>query len=340
MLDLFLVVQRDGERALQSVVDARTQETVTLDFKTKQDRTHGRFGKEDKAVFGKALSGFANSAGGILIWGVDARKADDGVDCAQELSPIADIERFTSEAQTLVGQLLIPRHDGIQIVGIPSETVRGSGYLMVMVERSERRPHRSEAAGEKQYFKRAGDNTFAMEHYDIEDAFKRAGAPALRFVIDRSLGKPQTTVDLEQGLTSSTAVSIYYDIFIFNVGTAVAKHIYVNVAGPINLNASIVLESQFSPSIRTFKDGDQTYYVGTSDLVLHPGQRLRFLRLVIRYMRNWRGRAVIGDGKSGQQDYAHCDLRAGAENARETVQTIDTNSQELAIFLAENRLSL
>jgi hypothetical protein len=41
--------------------------------------------------------------------------------------------------------------------------------LAIAVARSERRPHRNEF-GEKQYFKRIGDSSIAMEHYEIEDS--------------------------------------------------------------------------------------------------------------------------------------------------------------------------
>jgi hypothetical protein len=73
----------------------------------------------------------------------------------------------------------MPRHDGIRLAAVRSEQQSGAGYLLVYVERSERRPHRCEATGEGRYFKRAGDNTFPMEHYDIEDAFRRASLPDL-----------------------------------------------------------------------------------------------------------------------------------------------------------------
>jgi hypothetical protein len=109
----------------------------------------------------------------LIIYGVFAAKNDDKIDCATKRLPIADIERFQNEVVRAVGQLLMPRHDGIQVAGIPSAESPGAGYLAIYIERSERRPHRSEVRGDKQYYKRAGESTFAMEHYDIEDAFKR-----------------------------------------------------------------------------------------------------------------------------------------------------------------------
>ncbi|MGI4811107.1 MAG: AlbA family DNA-binding domain-containing protein, partial [Janthinobacterium lividum] len=187
---------------------------------------------------------------GILVWGVDARKGDDGIDCAQNLSPIADLERFAYEAQTLVGQLLIPRHDGIKLETVPSDTEKGSGYLVVFIERSERRPHRCEASGEKQYYKRAGDNTFAMEHYDIEDAFKRAGSPVIQFEVSMSFGKLDKE-ELAQEILQ--LMPIYYHIFMKNTGTAIAKHLYMAVDNLSNFTIYGLLNGRRSPLSQVFR---------------------------------------------------------------------------------------
>jgi predicted HTH transcriptional regulator len=95
--ELFEQLQVEGEAGIDRLVSERTQETVELDFKMKRDAQHGAFHDDDKRNLGKALSAFANSAGGLLVWGIDARRRD-GVDCAQALAPIAEIEKFRSTA--------------------------------------------------------------------------------------------------------------------------------------------------------------------------------------------------------------------------------------------------
>ena len=186
MRALFEALIAEGEAGIDRLVTERTQENVTLDFKEARGAGTGTLANEDRKTFAKALSAFANSAGGLLVFGVEARKGADDVDCAQAAKPIANIERFKSEATTASGQLLQPRHDGIVVEAIPSQQTPGAGYLLVYVDRSERRPHRSEAAGQKQYFKRAGDSSFEMEHYDIEDAFRRSVSAELVLELCRS----------------------------------------------------------------------------------------------------------------------------------------------------------
>ena len=126
MADLFDVLIADGEVGIERLVAERTQESVSLDFKLKSDPENGRFSETDKKVLAKALSAFANSAGGVLVWGIDGRKEKgDTVDCARDAVPITDIEAFKSEANTLLGHLLQPKHDGIKVEAILSAKAHG-----------------------------------------------------------------------------------------------------------------------------------------------------------------------------------------------------------------------
>src|SRR5436305_9630616 len=70
------------------------EEHVQLDFKTvaSADLSRG----EDKKNLAKALAGFANGDGGIVVWGIDARKDADDVDRATDFKFIPNVARFVS----------------------------------------------------------------------------------------------------------------------------------------------------------------------------------------------------------------------------------------------------
>lgn len=259
MRELFDQLVSDGEAGIDRIISERTLETVQLDFKTKRTPTNGRFEDEDKKVYGKALSAFANSSGGLLIWGVDARKGPDGVDCAQAPGvPISDIEQFQVEAIRFSGDLLMPRHDGIVIASIPSAQASGSGYLLVQVERSERRPHRCEAKGDKHYYKRAGDSSFAMEHYDIEDAFRRFAVPTLKLGTRFSPGMMDGDGRILRGRL---------EIYLENPSSVTAKMPYLQLRG-----ISGAGESHHRPqNVTRHSEGDWLTYSGDASLVIHPG---------------------------------------------------------------------
>ncbi len=145
--DIFEECLRGGAAAVAQLVVDRTQETVNLDFKAKRDRSHGKMNDDDRRTFANALSAFANSAGGLLVWGIDARKNDDGVDCAMESLPICGLELFRNELIRASAEILQPKHDGIRIEAIISDEGGSQGWVLVWVDRSERRPHRAEVRG-------------------------------------------------------------------------------------------------------------------------------------------------------------------------------------------------
>lgn len=84
--DLFERIRQQGEAAISQFIAERKTEEMFLDFKqaaTRSDRLHD----DDRKNYAKALSGFANSEGGVIVWGVDARKREETGNVAQSTSP-------------------------------------------------------------------------------------------------------------------------------------------------------------------------------------------------------------------------------------------------------------
>jgi len=50
----------------------------------------------DRKTLAVAISGFANSSGGLIVWGIDARKGSEEIDYAQQAAPLADAALFQS----------------------------------------------------------------------------------------------------------------------------------------------------------------------------------------------------------------------------------------------------
>jgi hypothetical protein len=64
----------------------------------------------DRNNLAKAISGFGNSAGGIVVWGVDCSRDSDGADVARLKVPIVDPQRFASWLNAAVSGCTIPPH--------------------------------------------------------------------------------------------------------------------------------------------------------------------------------------------------------------------------------------
>ena len=64
--------------ALEGFIANRQSEHLQLDFKTVNSASLNR---EDRRTLAQAISGFANSSGGLVVWGVDARPNSERIDC-------------------------------------------------------------------------------------------------------------------------------------------------------------------------------------------------------------------------------------------------------------------
>lgn len=270
MRDLFDELLADGEAAFKRLVAEQQQEFVELEFKTKADATHGAYERHDKQNLAKELSAFSNSMGGLLVWGIDARNNADGIDCAVSLFPIAEIDRFKAQTQSLVGSLLAPKNDDIYIEAVPSTDNPGSGYLLVLIGRSDRRPHRSEASGEKGYFKRVGDSAYAMEHYDIEDAFNRLAPATLKIhweLRERVQISETRAWSILLNLANETRIS--------------ARFPYLNLSNLIgSVFAPLELGGQRVGMPQSNLRGSNCF-AGGADHVIHPGQLITMTALLV-----------------------------------------------------------
>ena len=312
-----------GEAALKSALSVE-QEGLTPDFKSESEREggrifdNGRLTKSGRTVIGQALSAFSNSAGGLLVIGVDCR-AIDGVDCAQSLVPIANAARALSSLQSTVRELLQPRNDGIEVHFIPHQGSVDSGYFVIDVPRSERRPHRCEAAGSKQYFKRSGGSSFAMEHYDIEDAFQRTGTARL---------------SLHHGffgINASDWAEYRLSLVVRNDGQASAKHVVLPFRDVGNVSFSI--RSDHAPvgeANAVTKFDSITAIAAPGHFVVHPGQQRVIEILTFKVEGTWNnGDAVKIAGINLARSNLCLECQLFSENSRPVSGIFRLSDEEL-----------
>jgi predicted HTH transcriptional regulator len=78
--------------AIRNFVAERKEETLDLDFKVISNPELKS--RDDKRNLARAISGFANASGGLIVWGVNARKNDEGIDSAVALcEKLANLSR-------------------------------------------------------------------------------------------------------------------------------------------------------------------------------------------------------------------------------------------------------
>jgi hypothetical protein len=267
-----------GETLLREAILIETPETLRLDFKESAVGkpgalfSDGRLTKDGRRAIAKALSAFSNSAGGLVVIGVDCRAGSDGIDIARSLDPIPRWKAALDAVSSAVRDLLQPENDSVRVAGFPSEKTSSAGYLVIDVPRSERRPHMCNMT--KRYFKRIGSASYAMEHFDVEDAFRRATTPDIvlelefaRRTISRSLGEIATA-------------SMQIRLGIRNIGAVTAKMIVLQLGKRTGGVALAIGEPYTPPEGNQLSNyADQTSIIAPRDFVVHPGQT-RFLEFL------------------------------------------------------------
>lgn len=129
--------------ALQSMI-AVQEENDYLDLTVFFNRSHA-----EKRLT-KSLCGFANSGGGVLVFGLRTEKNPDGVEKARELVPVANAEveaKWLSERACTIAD---PPIADLEIKAICPPSLKGAGFIICYSPASKSAPHRcSSAAGHR-----------------------------------------------------------------------------------------------------------------------------------------------------------------------------------------------
>lgn len=165
------------EADFERLRDESREEDLHLEFKSKEDRSNGKLSEGDRRRFSKAVSGFANADGGVLVFGVKTRKTQDTPDRAAELLPVEHVGNFRVRLLDSLLQLTQPPVDGVRIETIASAS--GSGYVKCLVPASDQPPHRAMFA-DREYWRRTSNGHRRMEHFELEDVFGRRLRPVLK----------------------------------------------------------------------------------------------------------------------------------------------------------------
>ena len=256
---------------IEQFIKEGKEENLQLDFKeiNNPDLTH----KDDKKNFARALSGFANSSGGIIVWGVKANKNKEGIDCAQDKALIQNVPLFISRLNEFTGIAVNPIIDGVLHKSIIENNIKG--FVITYIPESDSGPHMAKFS-EDRYYKRSGDSLYKMEHFDIEDMFGRRKKPSLEMISE-----------VTKLSTSRSEPGIIIMIKLFNNGRGTAKAPFLEIEKPINSKWS---EYGYDGNGSTGLNGILYYptapivsFGSDGTTVIHPGISLTISKLLLHY---------------------------------------------------------
>lgn len=174
--ELFERLRAGGCSALEQLIADREPESLFLDFKrSPQDGASKTLAPEDNKNLSKAISGFANSSGGIVVWGVDCRRDSTTGNEVAEKHPLLDASGFNTKLQAAVSRTTVPPHPGVQVLFFDEPGQSPAGYVVVYVPQSLIGPIR--ALPSNHYHVRTGSDFTFLPHDVLAGMFGRVPQP-------------------------------------------------------------------------------------------------------------------------------------------------------------------
>ena len=212
------------QRLDQMIADG-VEESLSLDYKRAE-----AIAKDDekKAEVTKDVSSFANSSGGVLIYGIAEFSDRDKRHLPERISPIQRAE-ISKEWLDQVIQTIQPRIEGVVIHPVPISEPDNTVCYVVEVPQS----HTAHMARDHRYYKRHNFNALAMEDYEVRDVMNRKTHPRMRceIRINRSIhpAKPEGLILVK----------------LENIGRVLERHVMVELEVPVDANGPISVEKPF-----------------------------------------------------------------------------------------------
>jgi hypothetical protein len=132
----------------------KTFENDWLDFKS------GKTKDQDlKKIWSKIIGAFANSEGGVIVWGVIAKKDSvTGVDAVSDLELVPDVFALKSRLMELRHEAGDPPVSNIEIKELLIPDSSTEGFVVCHIPESSNKPHRSEFS-DRRFYLRMGDSS-------------------------------------------------------------------------------------------------------------------------------------------------------------------------------------
>ncbi len=184
---------------------------------------------KDRANLAKAISGFGNSEGGVIVWGVDCKNDPLLGDIPTAPVRIQNPTRFKSWLEQATTGLTVPPHTSVEHHAIPE------GFVVTLIPSGIHAPYQT--VGELLYYIRAGSNFARTPHGVLSGLFGRRPQPNIKhhfFVSD----KPS--------IVAPGIVKTKISVMLRNYGRGIGQDIFLNLS--INNHPGGSCKVTFQPS--------------------------------------------------------------------------------------------
>ncbi len=166
------------EAKLQNLITSEIEESLTLEYKAAEslDRVEAK-----KKEITKDVSAMANSAGGIIVYGIGEFSEPEKRYLPERITPV-DRRKYPREWVEQIIQAIRPRIDGIVIHSVNLSSGENDVAFVIEIPQS----NTAHQANDHRYYKRFNFQAVPMEDYEIRDVMFREQTPniALNFLIE------------------------------------------------------------------------------------------------------------------------------------------------------------
>jgi hypothetical protein len=193
------------ESRLQNLITSEIEESLTLEYKSAEalDRNETK-----KKEITKDVSAMANSAGGVLIYGIREFDQENRRHLPERITPV-DRRKYPREWVEQIIQAIRPRIDGIVIHSVNLSSAETDVAFVIEIPQS----NTAHQASDHRYYKRFNFQAVPMEDYEIRDVMFREQTPliALNFLIEIT---PAARSLVIQARNNGSAFAQYVAVFL------------------------------------------------------------------------------------------------------------------------------
>ena len=242
------------------MVARHVPETHFLEFKG------GKIQNDAKAIRGtwsQTISGFGNTEGGVIIWGIRASRIPNPVDkerrsdVANELEVIEQPTAFCQQLRDLLLEATVPHIAGVEIEAINDPAANGSaGFVVCLVPEGNAKPYQAALHASKNYFQRVNDGFAVMPQSLLRSLFFPHRQSVLSIEIVPAIRNARS------------GIVISFTGFIANAGASTAWEPWIVVKPSLHLQPKNAFNFESHPSIFPGADAWEAFQS------VHPGARI------------------------------------------------------------------
>ena len=217
-----LVRGADPSGVLKQVVVAKKAESEFLEFKGA-----GKINDQQiKEYWSRALSGFGNTEGGVLLWGVRAARVSSagesrGIDAAADFDLAPKPGQLAQLLKDVMLEAVSEPLPGVEIEIVLDGS--NGGFVVCLVPEGNHKPYRAQLDSSKQYYQRISDNFVVIPHAILRSLFYPRTQPMLKMTME-FLNSAQISAD---GPFEDHQSNYHFQALVHNRGTASGRDVFI-----------------------------------------------------------------------------------------------------------------